>query len=245
MLGQTCARVWRSCARLAAGVTVLCLMATLSAAMAQSTPPVQPAPPATPPAPQVKAANVSQNQIDSDLIKALRAGGHAIVMRHAPADPDKADTDPLNFRNIKAQQPLTEAGRQAARSFGDALRAIGAPIGEVLTSRYHRAYQTALLAGFKDAKPVVELTDGSVVTSPNEQRRRSSALKQLAAAPLAKGKNRLLVTHRVNISNAFGKEWFEVKEGEATIFRIDNGAYSLAGRLQLTDWNRLVGVVQP
>jgi broad specificity phosphatase PhoE len=150
-----------------------------------------------------------------------------------------------NFRNAKSQQPLTEAGRQAARAFGDALRIIGVPIAEVLTSRYNRAYQTAVLAGFKDAKPISELTDGSLVTSPNEQRRRASALKQLAAAPLVAGKNRLLITHRINITNAFGKEWFEVKEGEATIFRIDNGAYSLAGRLQLSDWTRLTAVAQP
>jgi broad specificity phosphatase PhoE len=218
------------------------LLLGMTHALAQTPP--QPATAAT--AAPTKAATANpQAQADVELIKALRAGGHAIVMRHAPADPDKADTDPLNFRNIKAQQPLTEAGRQAARAFGDALRALGAPIGEVLTSRYNRAYQTAVLAGFKEARPVTELTEGSLVTSPNEQRRRSSALKQLAAAPLAAGKNRLLVTHRANITNAFGKEWYEVKEGEATIFRIDNGAYSLAGRLQISDWSRLVGVVQP
>src|SRR6266704_3450517 len=35
------------------------------------------------------------------------------------------------------------------------------------------------------------------------------------------GKNTLLVTHKPNILDAFGKDWFEVKEGEATIFRPD------------------------
>ena len=51
---------------------------------------------------------------DAELLKALRAGGHVVVMRHVAADPDKADTEPLNFRNTKAQQPLTEQGKQSA-----------------------------------------------------------------------------------------------------------------------------------
>lgn len=176
---------------------------------------------------------------DAELVKALRAGGHAIIMRHAAADPDKSDATPLNFKTVATQQPLTEAGKAAAKVFGERLREIGVPIGEVLTSRFNRAYQTAILAGFKTAKPVTELTEGSLVASPNEQRRRASALKQLAAAPLPAGSNRLLVTHRVNLQQAFGKEWFEVREGEASIFKVDNGAYSLVTRLQIDDWARI------
>ena len=196
-------------------------------------------PPAAPPAPPSNAPS----QADIELVKGLRAGGLAIIMRHAAADPDKADANPLNFKNLRTQQPLTEAGQVSARAFGDWLRAIGVPIGEVLTSRFNRAYQTAVLAGFRDAKPVTELTEGSLVVSPNEQRRRASALKQLAAAPLAPGMNRLLVTHRINLMQAFGKEWFDVREGEASVFRIDNGAYSLIARIQIGDWARLAKVL--
>ena len=196
------------------------------------------------PVPPVKAVSAAV-QADLDLIKQLRAGGLAIVMRHAMADPDKADIRPLDFKNIRTQQLLTDAGRASARAFGDAMRIVGVPISEVLTSRFNRAIQTASLAGFADARPVTELTEGSLVTSPNEQRRRASALKQLLAAPLAVGTNRLLITHRINMMQAFGKEWFEVKEGEASIFRIDNGSYALVARLQLIDWTRLAVTAQP
>lgn len=192
-----------------------------------------------PPIPAV----TTPSQADFELVKGLRAGGLAIVMRHAAADPDKFDANPLNFKNVRVQQPLTEAGQASARAFGDWLRVIGVPIGEVLTSRFNRAVQTAVLAGFRDAKPVAELTEGSLVVSTNEQRRRASALKQLAAAPLPPGMNRLLVTHRVNLMLAFGKEWFDVKEGEASVFRIDNGAYSLIARVQIGDWARLAKVL--
>ncbi len=182
----------------------------------------------------------AQNKIsDEDLAKALRSGGHTIVMRHVAADPDKADSTPTNFKNIRTQQPLTEEGRASAKAFGDWLRAIGVPVGEVLTSRFNRCVQTALLAGFKQARPITELTEGSLVASPNEQRRRASALKQLLAAPINDGTVRLLVTHRANITQAFGKEWYEVREGEASIFKVANGSYSLVARVQIDDWARI------
>jgi phosphohistidine phosphatase SixA len=176
---------------------------------------------------------------DADLIKGLRAGGHVVVMRHSMADPDKADTDPLNFRNVKAQQPLTETGRLTAKALGDTWRRLGVSFGDVLTSRFNRAYQTALMAGFKGAKAVTELTEGSLVVSPNEQRRWAAFLRELTVANTAPGQNRLIVTHRVNIAQAYGKEWYDVKEGEASIFRIEKGAYSLIARLQMDEWSRL------
>jgi hypothetical protein len=97
-----------------------------------------------------------------------------------------------------------------------------------------------MLAGFKQAKPVTELTEGSLVVSPNEQRKRAAFLRQLVVAPLAPGQNRLIVTHRANMQHAFGKDWYDVKEGEASVFRVENGAYSLLARLQLYDWSRLL-----
>jgi hypothetical protein len=50
-------------------------------------------------------------------------------------------------------------------------------------------------------------------------------------------KNTLIVTHKPNIIDAFGKDWFEVKEGEAAIFK-PNGSNkpTLIGRFQSSDW---------
>lgn len=181
---------------------------------------------------------------DSELLKALKAGGQVVVLRHATADPDKADTEPLNFRNIRAQQPLTEQGRQSARALGETWRNLGIAFGEVLTSRFNRAYQTAILAGYKTAKPITELTEGSLVVSPKEQQRRAAYLRKLTVDPVLPGQNRLIVTHRVNIAQAYGKEWFDVKEGEASVFRVENGAYSLIARLKTDEWNRLLLLAQ-
>ena len=73
----------------------------------------------------------------------------------------------------------------------------------------------------------------------DENRRRAAMLRQLMVLPLAPGQNRLMISHRANIAQAFGKEWFDVKEGEASIFRIENGTYTLIARLQLDEWSRI------
>ena len=85
-----------------------------------------------------------------DIAQALRAGGLVIVVRHGATFPDQADTDPLNFDNIAAQRNLNDKGKVLAKEFGAALRQAGVPVGAVYTSKYNRAYETAVLAGFKD-----------------------------------------------------------------------------------------------
>lgn len=176
---------------------------------------------------------------DADLVKALQRGGHVFVMRHAAADPDKADTDPLNFANIKKQQPLTEAGKASARTFGAILKDLGIKFDDVLTSRFQRAVQTAVLAGLPDPKPSTALTEGSLVVSPNENRKRAAMLRQMMGQAVTAGYNRLLVSHRANIAQALGKEWSEVKEGEASIFKVERGAYTLVARIQIDEWPRI------
>ena len=40
-----------------------------------------------------------------------------------------------------------------------------------------------------------------------------------------------------NVLDAFGKDWFEIKEGEASIFKPDgSGSFALIDRVQIGDW---------
>src|SRR5215831_15292220 len=110
---------------------------------------------------------------NANLVQALRTGGLVIVVRHGATFPDQADTDPLNFDNIAAQRNLNDKGKALAKGFGDALRQAGVPVGRVLTSKYNRAYETAVIAGFKDIEKTADLTEGGLVVSPNENNRRS------------------------------------------------------------------------
>jgi phosphohistidine phosphatase SixA len=155
---------------------------------------------------------------DQEIAQALRAGGLVIVVRHGATFPDQADTDPLNFDNIAAQRNLNDKGKMLAKQFGDALRQVGVPVGKVYTSKYNRGYETAVVAGFKDIEKTADLTEGGLVVSPNETNRRAEAFHKLLAAPPKAGTDTILVTHYPNIIAALGKDWFDVKEGEASIF---------------------------
>lgn len=48
-----------------------------------------------------------------------------------------------------------------------------------------------------------------------------------------------LITHKPNIVDALGKDWFDVKEGEASIFMPEGGKYRLVGRVPMEDWPKL------
>jgi len=154
-----------------------------------------------------------------EIAQALRAGGLVIVLRHGATFPDQADTDPLNFDNIAAQRNLNDKGKTLAKQFGDALRQVGVPVGKVYTSKYNRGYETAVLAGFKNIEKTADLTEGGLVVSPNENNRRAEAFRVLLATLPQAGTDTVLVTHYPNIIAALGKDWFDVKEGEASIFR--------------------------
>ena len=172
----------------------------------------------------------------SDLGRELRAGGYVIVVRHGATFTDQADTDPLNFNNIAAQRNLNGNGKTLAKAFGDALRQAGIPVGKVYTSKYNRAYETAVLAGFPDIEKTADLTEGGLVVTPDENNRRAAAFRKLLGTAPKPGTNSVLVTHKPNIIDALGKDWFDVKEGEATVFRPENGGYTLVARIQMDAW---------
>jgi len=176
---------------------------------------------------------------DQEIAQALRPGGLVIVVRHGATFPDQADTDPLNFDNIAAQRNLNDKGKLLAQRFGDALRQASVRVGKVYTSKYNRAYETAVLAGFKDIEKTTDLTEGGLVVSPNENNRRAEAFRRMLATAPKAGTNTILITHYPNILAALGKDWFDVKEGEASIFRPGSGSYTLVARVQMDEWPRI------
>ena len=176
---------------------------------------------------------------DKDLAQALRGGGLVIVVRHGATAPDQADRDPLNFDNIAAQRNLNDKGKALAKTFGEALRQVPVPVGKVYTSKFNRAYETAVIAGFTNIEKTADLTEGGPVVSPNENNRRTEAFRKLLGTAPQSGTNTVLITHKPNIVDALGKDWFDVKEGEASLFRPENGSYKLVARVQMDEWPRI------
>jgi len=175
-----------------------------------------------------------------DLLTTLRAGGQVIVVRHGATHADQADTDPLNLENVAKQRQLNDKGRADARSMGEALKRAGIPIGRVYSSRFQRAVETARLIAGKEPEATNDVTEGGQVVSPNENARRMQALRAMAARVPEPGTNTLIVTHKPNILDAYGKDWFDIREGEASVFKPDgSGAYTLVGRVQIAQWATL------
>jgi broad specificity phosphatase PhoE len=171
------------------------------------------------------------------LATELQRGGHVIVVRHGATHANQADLAPQNPEGPAAQRQLNDKGRDAAKAFGIALKTLGVPVGKTYTSRFNRAFETALLAGLADAEKSSDFTEIGMVVSPNENARRAAALKKLVETPPAGGTTVIVVTHKPNIVEAFGKDWFEVREGEATIFRPQQGGGTVVvARALIEEW---------
>jgi len=136
-----------------------------------------------------------------------------LLSSSATAPPSPIKPIPLNFDNIAAQRNLNDNGKALAKAFGESLRLARIPVGKVYTSQYNRAYETAVLAGFKDIEKTADLTEGGLVVSPNENKRRSEAFRKMLSAAPRPGTNTIFITHKPNIIDALGKDWFDVKEG--------------------------------
>jgi phosphohistidine phosphatase SixA len=175
------------------------------------------------------------------LAAELRHGGYVIVFRHGATNRDQADTDPLNHDNVSKQRLLSASGKETARQVGEAFKALQIPLGRVYTSKFNRAVETGRLIGATEVTVSLDVTEGGLVATPIENDRRAAALRRMAATMPEPGTNTLIVTHKPNILDAFGKDWFEVKEGEASVFKPSASAKpDLVARVQAVDWLKAV-----
>jgi broad specificity phosphatase PhoE len=176
----------------------------------------------------------------AEWINALRDGGFVIVFRHGATYQDQADTEPLNPKAAGKQRQLNDEGRALAKSIGDSLSKLRIPVGQVHTSLFQRAIDTGALMALGEVKASADYTEGGLVVTPIENNRRAAALRKIVATVPPSGMNVIVVTHKPNILDAFGKDWFDVREGEASVFRPNgNGGYKAIVRIQAGDWSEL------
>jgi phosphohistidine phosphatase SixA len=182
----------------------------------------------------VSAHASAQTLSGAALVKALQAGGHVIVMRHASspgAVPDKPNPD-----NVPPERQLDEKGRTTATAMGDALRRLKIPIGDVMTSPTYRARETARLARLPNPRPATEIGEGPQSMQGTVQPAQTEWL-QKKVKDFSKGTNVVLVTHVPNITAAFPEEKPAAVEGEAFVFGPDGkGGARLVGRIKIEEW---------
>lgn len=177
------------------------------------------------------------------LVSSLKVGGHVIVFRHVATDDSQKDVYPFKFDDMSAQRQLSDGGRDKARQIGAAFKKLGVPIGEIYTSRLNRAVETGRLLAGRDGSPVDELTDSgaasaSAMANPQGKNAKAGrALSELANAPPNAGVNNLVITHKTNIADAFGKDFADVREGEALVYKPNgSGPAILVARVQADEW---------
>jgi hypothetical protein len=187
--------------------------------------------------PQSRAADLD------GLVSSLKDGGYVIVFRHGATDDSQKDVYPFKFDDMSAQRQLSEKGRDLARELGAALRKLGVPIGEIYTSRLNRAVESGKLLGGKDVSPVDELTDSgagsaSAMANPDGKNAKAGrAVRDLVNAAPKPGVNNLAVTHKTNVADAFGKEFSDIREGEALVYKTSSsGPAALVARVQANEW---------
>lgn len=177
------------------------------------------------------------------LVAALQGGGYVIVFRHGATDDSQKDAYPFKFDDMSAQRQLSDKGRAMARQLGMALAKLGVPIGDVYTSRLNRAVETGKVIGGKDVSAVDELTDssaGSASAMANPEAKNAKigrAVRDLVNAPPKAGVNNLAVTHKTNVTDAFGKEFADIRAGEALVYKTGaSGPAAFVMRVQASEW---------
>jgi broad specificity phosphatase PhoE len=185
-------------------------------------------------------AMAGSEPLPADVIDHLRSGGYVIVFRHGATVSVQAKADSMSRPNVPAQRQLNEEGRAQARLIGEAMRKLKIPVALVLTSTVQRAVDTGKLLGLGEVSVTTDLAESGPESSADDNDRRAQALRKLVAQRPPAGSNAVLVSHKPNIVDAFGTNWSDVREGEASVFESDgNGGYKLVVRIQANAWTEL------
>lgn len=173
----------------------------------------------------------------AELLAALRAGGHILYFRHADTDHSQNDERMTSAEDCTTQRNLSERGREHARALGEAIRALGIPIGTVLATPLCRTVETAMLA-FGAAQKAPAVREGGPL--PPGSPGRFPALRVLLSTPVAPGANTVVVGHGYPYYTLVGGQY--LSEGEADVLRPRGTDFAVLARVGLAQWRALAAV---
>jgi len=206
----------RMCGRLIAALTVCAALCGVLPASAQP------------------AVSATPELMGAALVAALRGGGYVLYFRHAATDFGQNDERMTGYEDCATQRNLTDKGRADARAIGADIRALGIPIGEVLASPFCRTMETAqLVFGRATASPAAR---GGPAQSESPER--YAALRDLLASPVARGTNRVIVSHGNPFRAIVGGSY--LAEGEAAVIEpLGKDGFRVVARVPLEGWRAL------
>jgi len=159
--------------------------------------------------------------------KALRAGGHLALMRHADAPGGAGDPPGFRVDDCATQRNLSEKGRADAVKIGVRLKQEGIAFGKILSSPWCRCKDTATLLDLGTVE--AEATFGNVVVLRDQREGLTGGARALIARWTAGG-NLLVVTHGANIQALTGV-W--LASGEIVVVKGGSDRAEPVGRLLL------------
>ena len=163
----------------------------------------------------------------ADAWKALRAGGHVALMRHADAPGGVGDPPDFRVEDCATQRNLSAKGRADAEKIGLRLKGEGVAFEKILSSPWCRCVDTARLLNLGTVE--TEATFGNVVVLRDQRETLTAGARALIARWTARG-NLLVVTHGANIQALTGA-W--LASGEIVVVRGGSGSDEPVGRLLL------------
>lgn len=164
---------------------------------------------------------------DEALWKLLQGGGQVVLLRHALTTPGVGDPEGMTLDNCASQRNLSDEGRGHARQLGEALRARGVPVGQVLASPWCRCIETAGIA-LGSSQPERTPALGNLFGRPELRERQVAQLRPLVARKPAKG-NTFMVSHGSTILALTG---ISPDTAEMVVLTPQGGGrFTVAGRL--------------
>lgn len=169
------------------------------------------------------------------LLAEIAKGGYVLYMRHSQTESDYADQVTADVENCATQRVLSEEGWAQAKAIGAAVKAAAIPVGEVLSSQYCRAWQTADLA-FGTYTKLSSLNFEKAESYTDEQSATMRAnVMPLLLAPVDAGTNRVIVGHDDPLDAAIGL--YPEPQGVMVVLRQDGkGGVDVVGQIAPDAW---------
>lgn len=186
------------------------------------------------------AASVSAEDqyTTGELIEMLQKGGLVVYIRHASTESDYADQVTADPNDGSTQRVLSEKGWNEAIHIGNAFKLYNIPVGNVVTSQYFRAWQTAYLAFGKYKKkarlnflPYEDYT-------PEQVERMKRRTMPFVSRQVRPGVNRIIVAHDDPFEAVSGI--YPEPQGVAYVLKPKAGAgFEVLGHIPPDEWSML------
>jgi phosphohistidine phosphatase SixA len=166
---------------------------------------------------------------DEQLWAALKQGGKVILLRHAHVD-IREGIGRLSPGNCTEEVNLSSRGVEQAKRIGEAFRAHGIAIGEVLTSPYCRCIDTGRLA-FGRATSVQYLRPPGTVSEVQAKLNQARVVQEILKH--RDPSNLVMITHDLNIADVVLED--TVPMGEFFVVQPKGTDFDVLGKIHLDD----------